>query len=178
ANLPAVGAWTAAGEVTSVAGLPLAHLLVSQVEPRELAEGERLFQVAAQPLELAQGAVLVIRDVTREREAQQGAQRQARLAAVGQLAAGIAHDFNNILMTIVNSAELAQRKYDDTAFGHERLQIVVDQGERAAALVRQILDFSRQSDPSLETVDLAALLEQTVGLLGRTLPETIRIVVE
>ena len=53
---------------------------------------------------------MVIRDVTREREAQQVEQQQARLAAVGQLAAGIAHDFNNILMTIVNSAELAQRR--------------------------------------------------------------------
>jgi signal transduction histidine kinase/HAMP domain-containing protein len=178
AQLPAVAALAAGGEVTSVGGLPLAHLLALQVEPREIAEGERRFQVAAQPLEHAQGAVLVIRDVTREREAQQAAQRQARLAAVGQLAAGIAHDFNNILMTIVNSAELAQRKYDDARFGHGRLGIIVEQGERAAALVRQILDFSRQSEPVLETVDLAALLEQTVALLERTLPETIRIVAE
>ena len=178
AHLPAVAALAEDGEVTSVGSLSLAHLLTVQVEPREVAEGERRFQVAAQPLEHAQGAVLVIRDVTREREAQQVAQRQARLAAVGQLAAGIAHDFNNILMTIVNSGELAQRKYDDAAFGQQRLAIIVEQGERAAALVRQILDFSRQSDPALETVSLAALLEQTVALLERTLPETIRIVVE
>ena len=178
AHLPFVAARGAGGEVTGVDGLPLAHLLAWQVEPREIAQGERRFQVAAQPLEHAQGAVLVIRDVTREREAQQVAQRQARLAAVGQLAAGIAHDFNNILMTIVNSAELAQRKYGDTGFGKERLGIIVEQGERAAALVRQILDFSRQSEPALETVSLGALLEQTVGLLERTLPETIRVVLE
>jgi signal transduction histidine kinase/HAMP domain-containing protein len=177
-HLPAVAALGAAGEVTAVGGLPLAHLLAAHVEPREVAGGERLFQVAAQPLDLARGAVLVIRDVTREREAQQVVQRQARLAAVGQLAAGIAHDFNNILMTIVNSAELAQRKYDDTAFVHARLRIVVEQGERAAALVRQILDFSRQSEPALETVNLTALLAQTVALLERTLPETIAIVLE
>ena len=178
AHLPAVATLAAAGEVTSVGGLALAHLLAVDVEPREIAVDGRVFQVAAQPLEQAQGAVLVIRDVTREREGQQVAQQQARLAAVGQLAAGIAHDFNNILMTIVNSAELAQRKYDDAAFGHGRLAIIVEQGERAAALVRQILDFSRQSAPALETVDLAALLEQTVALLERTLPETIRIVLE
>jgi signal transduction histidine kinase/HAMP domain-containing protein len=178
AHLPAVATLGAAGEVTSVGGLPLAHLLAAHVEPREVAEGGRRLQVAAQPLDLARGAVLVIRDVTREREAQQVVQQQARLAAVGQLAAGIAHDFNNILMTIVNSAELAQRRYDDAAFGHGRLAIIVAQGERAAALVRQILDFSRQSEPALETVNLGALLEQTVGLLERTLPETIRIVVE
>ena len=178
AHLPAVAARGAAGEVVSVSGLPLAHLLDTPVEPREIADGERRFQVAAKPLEHAQGAVLVIRDVTRERDAQQAAQRQARLAAVGPLAAGIAHDFNNILMTIVNSAELAQRKYADTGFGQGRLAIIVEQGERAAALVRQILDFSRQSEPALETVNLGGLLEQTVALLERTLPETIRIVLE
>ncbi|HEY2996686.1 MAG TPA: ATP-binding protein [Methylomirabilota bacterium] len=176
AYLPGVATLAAGGEVRSVGGLALAQLLDAEVEPKEIVEAGRVFQVAAQPLEQAQGAVLVIRDVTREREGQQVAQRQARLAAVGQLAAGIAHDFNNILMTIVNSADLAQRKYDDTAFGHGRLAIIVEQGERAAALVRQILDFSRQSAPALETVDLAPLLEQTVALLERTLPETIRIV--
>ena len=179
AHLAAVARTTPGGEIDSVGSVSLERLLGSGLQPREVAvTGGGVFQVAARPLEGAHRAVLVIRDVTREREAQQVAQQQARLAAVGQLAAGIAHDFNNILMTIVTSAELAQRRYEDTAFGHERLQIVVDQGERAAALVRQILDFSRQSNPSLETVDLAALLEQTVGLLGRTLPETIRIVVE
>jgi len=178
ASLPAVATLTAGGEVTAVAGLALTHLRSVEVEPREVVDGDRVFQVAAQPLAHAQGAVLVVRDVTREREAQQVTQRQARLAAVGQLAAGIAHDFNNILMTIVNSAELAQRKYADVAFGHGRLSIIVEQGERAAALVRQILDFSRQSAPALETVDLGALLEQMVALLERTLPETIRIVVE
>ena len=178
AHLATIGALSPAGEVTTVGDLTLARLLAARVEPREVALDRRVFQVAAEPLEHAQGVVLVIRDVTRQREAQQVAQQQARLAAVGQLAAGIAHDFNNILMTIVNSAELAIRRYDDAAFGHGRLSIIVEQGERAAALVRQILDFSRQSSPALETVDLAALLEQTVALLRRTLPETIRIVVE
>jgi two-component system, cell cycle sensor histidine kinase and response regulator CckA len=178
AHLGAIGALSPAGEVTTVGDLTLARLLAERVEPREVSRSERVFQVAAEPLEHAQGVVLVIRDVTRQREAQQVAQQQARLAAVGQLAAGIAHDFNNILMTIVNSAELAMRKYDDAAFGHGRLSIIVEQGERAAALVRQILDFSRQSAPLLETLDVGALLEQTVALLRRTLPETIRIVVE
>jgi signal transduction histidine kinase len=114
----------------------------------------------------------------REREAQKIAQQQARLASMGQLAAGIAHDFNNILMTIVNSAELALRRQADAPFVRGRLDVIVSQGERAAMLVRQILDFSRQSPPSLERLDLAVLLEETVGLLERTLPETIHISVE
>jgi signal transduction histidine kinase/HAMP domain-containing protein len=182
AHLSSVATTAAPDVVTAVGGLSLERLLAGpEIEPREIrtdvASGG-VFQVAARPLAEGQGAVVVIREVTRERQAQKVAQQQARLASVGQLAAGIAHDFNNILMTIVNSAELGLRKQSDAPFVRGRLGVIVEQGERAAALVRQILDFSRQSPPSLETVDLARLLEQTIGLLERTLPENIRISVE
>jgi signal transduction histidine kinase/CheY-like chemotaxis protein/HAMP domain-containing protein len=177
ARLAAVATASPAGDVTAVGGLSIDKLLAArQIESREVragASGSSVFQVAARPLDGGQGAVVVIRDVTREREAQKVAQQQARLASVGQLAAGIAHDFNNILMTVVNSAELGMRRQADAPFVRGRLQVIVEQGERAAALVRQILDFSRQSPPSLETVDVAMLLQQTIGLLERTLPETI-----
>ncbi len=179
AHLAAVTTASPDGDVTAVGGLPIDTLLAArQIDAREVragAAGSSVFQVAARPLDGGQGAVVVIRDVTREREAQKIAQQQARLASVGQLAAGIAHDFNNILMTVVNSAELGIRRQADAPFVRGRLQVIVEQGERAAALVRQILDFSRQSPPSLETVDVAMLLQQTIGLLERTLPETIRI---
>ncbi len=182
AHLATVATMSADGAVTAVGGLPLARLLTGpEVQAREMTTDEAagcVFQVAARPLAGSQGSVVVIREVTREREAQKVAQQQARLASVGQLAAGIAHDFNNILMTIVNSAELGLRKQSDVPFVRGRLGVIVEQGERAAALVRQILDFSRQSLPSLETVDLAQLLAQTIGLLERTLPESIRISVE
>jgi signal transduction histidine kinase/ActR/RegA family two-component response regulator/HAMP domain-containing protein len=181
AHLSAVATTSAAGAVTAVGALSLERLLAGpEVEPCEITveDGASVFQVAARPLAGGPGAVVVIREVTREREAQKVALQQARLASVGQLAAGIAHDFNNILMTIVNSAELGLRKQSDAPFVRGRLGVIVEQGERAAALVRQILDFSRQSLPALETVDLAQLLEQTIGLLERTLPESIRIGVE
>ena len=179
----AVVATMAEGRVTEIGGLSLERLLAGpQIEAREIAAAAAgpagVFQVAARPLAGGQGVVVVIREVTREREAQKVAQQQARLASMGQLAAGIAHDFNNILMTIVNSAELGMRKQSDAPFVRGRLEVIVDQGERAAALVRQILDFSRQSLPSLETVDVTQLLEQTIGLLERTLPESIAIRVE
>jgi signal transduction histidine kinase/ActR/RegA family two-component response regulator/HAMP domain-containing protein len=178
-HIPAVATRAPGGAIAAVGDMTLAQLLAAPVPAREITvDGRRFFQVAAQRLEEGQGVVLVIRDVTREREAQQVTQQQARLAAVGQLAAGIAHDFNNILMTIVNSAELAQRRDGERDFRLGRLKIIIDQGEHAAALVRQILDFSRQSTPALETVNLGPLLEQMVDLLERTLPETIRIVVE
>ena len=182
AHLTAVATTSASGELVAIGGLSLRRLLGGpEVEPCEVATqegGSRVFQVASRPLAGGESAVVVIRDVTRERDNQKVAHQQARLASVGQLAAGIAHDFNNILMTIINSAELGIRRQSDEAFVRGRLEVIAEQGERAAALVRQILDFSRQSAPALETVDLAQLLQQTIGLLERTLPESIRITVE
>jgi signal transduction histidine kinase len=180
AQLAAVAMLSPEGHVTDVGGLSLARLLAAPgIEPVEIAAGGvRVFQVATRRLDAAHGVVVVIRDVTREREAQKAEQQQARLAAVGQLAAGIAHDFNNILMTIVNSAELAQRRYSDATFVNGRLDLIVEQGERAAALVRQILDFSRQSPPSLQPLDLSGLVQETIELLQRTLPATIGIALE
>jgi signal transduction histidine kinase len=179
-HLAAVATLSPEGHVTDVGGLSLSQLLAaSGIAPVEVAAGGgRVFQVATQRLDAALGVVVVIRDVTREREVQKAEGKQARLAAVGQLAAGIAHDFNNILMTIVNSAELAQRRYSDQAFVNGRLDLIVDQGERAAALVRQILDFSRQSTPSLQPLDLAGLVQETIDLLQRTLPATIGIALD
>jgi two-component system cell cycle sensor histidine kinase/response regulator CckA len=185
AHVSGLVALSAAGDIASIGGVSLSALLSApETEPREITtEGPipQVFQMAARRLDGPQGpqgCVLVLRDVTRERESQRAAQQQARLAAVGQLAAGIAHDFNNILMTIMNSAELARRRQADAAFAGARLDTILKQVDRAAALVRQILDFGRRSAPALQPVDLAVLVQQTIGLLDRTLPETIRVVLE
>ena len=65
---------------------------------------QQVFEAAARPLESeasVEGWVLVLRDVTKERQRRLYLQTQERLATVGQLAAGIAHDFNNLLMPIL-----------------------------------------------------------------------------
>src|SRR5262249_54312740 len=138
-HLAVVATISPTGEVVALGGVPLERLFDGpEPEPHEISSPEgrvRVFQIVARPLAHAQGAVVVVRDVTRERESQKVAHQQARLASVGQLAAGIAHDFNNILMTIVNSAELAIRRQADAPFVRGRLEVITDQGERAAALV-------------------------------------------
>jgi len=138
----------------------------------------RVFEVEARPMETgpeAGGWVLVLRDVTQERETQQRVQAQDRLAAVGQLAAGIAHDFNNILTGIIGYAELLYRHPETSDYARERLQIIVGQGHQAAQLIRQILDFSRQSISEKYSLDLLLLFKEIVKLLQHTIPESIRI---
>lgn len=141
----------------------------------------QLFEVAARPVAVgpeAGGWILVIREVTAERAAQERVQQQDRLAAVGQLAAGIAHDFNNILTSMIGFAELARLDPHTPPAVDEDLQRIIQQGQRAAALIRQILDFSRQSIAEKRPIELAAFLKETVKLLERTIPEDIQIILE
>ena len=138
----------------------------------------RIFEVGAQPLEKSAdpgGWVVVIREVTHEREAQTRIQMQERLATVGQLAAGIAHDFNNILAAIIVYADLLKRDPNLLSASQERLSIIQQQVHRAASLIRQILDFSRRSVMEQSMLDLLPFVKELDKLLRRVLPETIRI---
>lgn len=100
---------------------------------------------------------------------------QERLATVGQLAAGIAHDFNNIMAAIVVYADLLLMDSSLSPSSQERLTIIQQQVQRAASLIRQILDFSRRSVMEQNLLDLLPFLKELEKLLKRTLPETISV---
>jgi PAS domain S-box-containing protein len=110
------------------------------------------------------------------RETQRIAILQERLAAVGQLAAGIAHDFNNIMAAISLFSDLLLREPNLSIKGRERLSIIIMQTQRAATLIRQILDFSRKTVMDLHPIDLGPFLKEFEKLLERTLPENIRLI--
>jgi signal transduction histidine kinase/putative methionine-R-sulfoxide reductase with GAF domain/ActR/RegA family two-component response regulator len=139
---------------------------------------QQIFELAAQPLETSEprgGWVLVLRNVTQERENQSRIQMQERLATVGHLAAGIAHDFNNIMAAIVVYADLLKRDPNLLPISRERLDIITQQVQRAATLIRQILDFSRRSVMEQGSLDLLPFVKELEKLLRRVLPETIRL---
>ena len=121
-----------------------------------------------------QQAILSInRDITERKHMERQIRQQDRLAAVGQLAAGIAHDFNNLLTGIIGYAELLQCKPD---MPHEpALSRIIEQGERAATLIRQILDFSRRSPRAPYPLDLNVGMEESIAFVARTVPESIHI---
>jgi PAS domain S-box-containing protein len=101
--------------------------------------------------------------------------QQERLGAVGQLAAGIAHEFNNILASITLYTQMSLCKTGLSPGVRESLEIIARRVEHATDLVQQILDFGRRAMLKREPLDVALLLEGTVGLLKRTLPENIEI---
>jgi PAS domain S-box-containing protein len=166
--------------LTRLGDRPLAELLTSP--PRglwhEVTTDSRFFQTIARPIEdgpTPKGWVLVIRDVTQQRDIEQRVQQQERLAAVGQLAAGIAHDFNNIMAVITLYAGMLARAPDLPAKVYERLGTIHQQALRASDLIQQILDFSRRAVLERGPMDLAVFIKEQVKLLERTLPESIKI---
>ena len=140
--------------------------------------GRQIFEAIASPVEsgpVPAGWVMVLRDVTAERAVQEQLRRQERLAAVGQLAAGIAHDFNNIMSIITIYAELTSEAPGLTDKERARTLTIVDQSQRATRMIRQILDFSRQSVFERRVLDLLPLLKEEEKLLRQTLPENVEI---
>ena len=117
----------------------------------------RIFQANARPVEIMPGQtnagwVFSITEVTQERRRQEQVQAQERLAALGRMAAGIAHDFNNILQGIIGFADIVVKQPGLSELTQRRVERISQEGHRGADLVRQILDFSRQSPPNLQPV--------------------------
>jgi nitrogen-specific signal transduction histidine kinase/ActR/RegA family two-component response regulator len=126
------------------------------------------------------GALSSARDVTGVRRSEEALRtteeqlRQAqRMEAVGRLAGGVAHDFNNILMVITGYCDLMKsrlRKEDSLA---EHLSQIRDGAERAVALTRQLLAFSRKQTLQPEVLDLNALVSDIEKMLRRLIGEDI-----
>jgi two-component system, cell cycle sensor histidine kinase and response regulator CckA len=121
------------------------------------------------------GIVGVYQDITERKRLAEQLQQAQKMEAVGRLAGGIAHDFNNLLTIIRGNADLLRSRPAET----RSIELIDDlrlAADRAAALVRQLLMFSRRQPARLETVDLNAVVSRLRGLLNRLLGE--RIVVE
>ncbi|WP_420627443.1 response regulator [Candidatus Leptofilum sp.] len=144
----------------------------------EMADKRKFFELAIQPLESglrADSWVLILRDVSEERERLEYQQVQERLATVGQLAAGVAHDFNNIMAVITLYSQLVLKTSNLSPKNQERLITIHTQSNRATHLIGQILDFSRRSVMERSPIELLPLLKELLKLLERTLPETIAV---
>ena len=112
----------------------------------------------------------------KEKERMEGQLRQAhKMEAIGTLAGGIAHDFNNILSAILGYSQMARYELPEEDPVRGRLEKVIQAGDRAKELVRQILSFSRKSDQDRIPVRIHFILEEVVKLLRATIPATIRI---
>ncbi|MFC1512874.1 PhnD/SsuA/transferrin family substrate-binding protein [Thermodesulfobacteriota bacterium] len=98
-----------------------------------------------------------------------------KIEAIGTLAGGIAHDFNNLLTPILGYAELVEEAVADNEDASRHIAEVITAGNRAAALVQQILTFSRKSDISADFFSPAIMVKESLKLLRSSLPSSIDI---
>ena len=107
-------------------------------------------------------------------------ERQLRMAqkmeAVGRLSGGIAHDFNNLLGVIIGYSQVLKRTLPPGTAFLEHAEEIEKAGQRAAALTRQLLAFSRQQVMAPAVLDLNSLISEMQKLLPRLIGEDIEIV--
>lgn len=123
-----------------------------------------------------QGIIGIARDVSNLRRMEEQLHQSQKLETIGMLAGGIAHDFNNMLAAILGYAELMIEDKGPSDPEYRGLHTIKTSTERAAALVRQILVYTRKSGFELKPVRFYAILDETLLMLRRTLPKTIRVV--
>jgi signal transduction histidine kinase/CheY-like chemotaxis protein len=109
---------------------------------------------------------------TKALEQQAGALRQAqRLEIAGRLAGGLAHDFNSLLTVVINNAALLKESQPLDEHGRVAADETLEAGQRGAALIRQLLAFSRRTPSTPSVFSLNLLVEEWAKLIERILGE-------
>ena len=121
--------------------------------------------------------IAIKRDLTEEKQLQAQFLQAQKMESVGRLAGGIAHDFNNMLTVIIGSAEMAALDLAGDDPMSAELREIHAAGERAAALTRQLLAFSRTQILNLVVLNLGSVVTGMQGMLQRLLGERIELVV-
>jgi len=120
-------------------------------------------------------AIVVARDITKRKQAENQLRQAQKMQAIGQLTGGIAHDFNNLLAVIMGNLELLHEQL----VVHPRLYELAFQAlravDRGAALTRRLLVFARRQPLQAQPTDLNKLVLGMIELIRRTLGVTIQI---
>jgi len=92
--------------------------------------------------------------------------RSEKLSSIGLLAAGVAHELNSPLTGILTFAHLLAKRMPDDSSEREDVQVIISQTERCAKIIRQLLDFSRESSHERQIQDLHEIIEKALALLA------------
>jgi signal transduction histidine kinase len=109
--------------------------------------------------------IVMRREVTEQRRLEASLAQAEKLAAVGQLAAGVAHEINNPLTAIIANAQFLTEDLSPMSDSYQSAQLIARAGERAARVVRRLLDFARQEELDRQPLNLNDSLHEAITLM-------------
>lgn len=127
-------------------------------------------------LDRTAGIVLLVIDNTEQKTLETQLAQSQKMQAVGQLAGGIAHDFNNVLTAMIGFCDLLLQRHRPGDQSFADIMQIKQNANRAAALVRQLLAFSRQQTLQPRLLNVTEVLAELSNLLRRLLGEKTELV--
>ncbi|MDQ1719872.1 MAG: hypothetical protein QOE89_3825 [Pseudonocardiales bacterium] len=124
----------------------------------------------------------VIEDITEKEQLERRLRQSQRLESLGQLAGGVAHDFNNLLGIIIGYATMCAQDAEAAAPEDPRwatmyadLVQILQAGDRATSVTRQLLSFARADISQTQVIDLNDVVTGIEQLLRRSIGEDINL---
>jgi two-component system cell cycle sensor histidine kinase/response regulator CckA len=148
----------------------------SEMLRARLVEGEVFMQVTLRRIveHGRPGVLAVLQDATALKTLEAQFVQSQKMQAIGQLAGGVAHDFNNLLTAIAGHCDLMLLRHDREDPDYADLVQIHQNANRAAALVGQLLAFSRKQTLKPERLDVQDVLSDLAHLLNRLVGEKVR----
>ncbi|CTQ32944.1 Blue-light-activated protein [Jannaschia rubra] len=139
------------------------------------AEVETYLQITlGRPMNDGEGGLLaVLNDATELKTLEAQFVQSQKMQAIGQLAGGVAHDFNNLLTAISGHCDLLMLRHGEGDDDYADLTQITQNANRAAALVGQLLAFSRKQTLEMRPIDLRDTLGDLAHLLNRLVGERV-----
>lgn len=116
-------------------------------------------------------------DITEQKRTEQQLLRAQRMESIGTLAGGIAHDLNNILSPIMMAIDMLRMRNSDEASGRW-LDMMKENAERGADLVKQVLTFARGMTGERIPVQVRHIVKDLAAVLKETMPKSITVVTD
>jgi two-component system, cell cycle sensor histidine kinase and response regulator CckA len=132
----------------------------------------RAVSSADEPVEVLEA---IAEDVTDRRALEDQFRQAQKMEAVGRLAGGVAHDFNNLLMVVSGYTEVILAKLEIDHPLHEKARAIQQAADRATALTRQLLAFSRKQLLELKVVAVNTIVEDMQRLVQPLIGENVEL---
>jgi len=127
---------------------------------------ERWWEIAGEPVcdmdGKVVGAIEIARDITEKKNLEAQLQRAQKMEAIGTLAGGVAHDLNNILAGLVSYPELLLLEIPEESLLRNPILTIQKSGEKAAAIVQDLLTLARRGVAVTEVVNLNLIISEYI----------------